>query len=110
MRYADGTRAVVLVAKADIVIDGSETATMALCGGPGSLVLLGAATLETLGFGVDPIHKTLIAIEAPMASAKRAELAPVGRQRRDAQSERPPREGGQAVAPASCARRRARTS
>ena len=46
-----------------------ETATMILCGRPKSLVLLGATTLETLGFGVDPIHKTLIPIDAPMATA-----------------------------------------
>jgi clan AA aspartic protease len=68
VHYADGTRNVVPVAKADVAIDGVETATMILCGRPGSLVLLGATTLETLGLGVDPIHKKLITIEAPMAS------------------------------------------
>ena len=68
VHYADGTRAVVPVAKADIAIDGAETATIVLCGRPGSLVLVGAAALETLGLGVDPIHKKLIAIEAPMAA------------------------------------------
>ena len=57
---ADGTGAVVPVAKADISIHGIETATMVLCGRPKSLVLLGATTLETLGFGVDSIHKKLI--------------------------------------------------
>lgn len=67
VHYADGSRDVVPVAKADIVIDGVETATMILCGRPRSLVLLGATTRETLGLGVDPIHKKLIAIEAPMA-------------------------------------------
>ena len=66
--YADGTGAVVPVAKADISIHGIETATMILCGRPKSLVLLGATTLETLGFGVDPIHKKLIPIDAPMAA------------------------------------------
>jgi len=65
---ADGTRDVVPVAKADIAIDGVETATVVLCGRPGSLVLVGAATLETLGLGVDPVHKKLTPIEAPMAS------------------------------------------
>ena len=65
--YADGTRDVVPVAKADIVINGVETATVILCGKPGSLVLVGATTLETLGLGVDPVHKRLIPIEAPMA-------------------------------------------
>lgn len=54
---ADGTRDVVPVAKAAVAIDGVETATMILCGRPRSLVLLGATTLETLGLGVDPIHK-----------------------------------------------------
>jgi clan AA aspartic protease len=68
VHYADGTGAVVAVAKAEITIHGIETATMILCGRPQSLVLLGATTLETLGFGVDPIHKTLIPIDAPMAS------------------------------------------
>ena len=68
VHYADGTGAVVPVAKADISIHGVETATMILCGGARSLVLLGATTLETLGFGVDPIHKTLIPIDAPMAA------------------------------------------
>ena len=69
VHYADGTRDVVPVAKADVAIDGVESATMILCGRPGSLTLLGATTLETLGFGVDPIHKKLIAIDAPMAAA-----------------------------------------
>lgn len=64
---ADGTRDVVPVAKADVAINGVETATMILCGRPRSLVLLGATTLETLGLGIDPIHKKLIPIEAPMA-------------------------------------------
>jgi len=63
--YADGTGAVVPVAKADISIHGIETATMILCG---------ATTLETLGFGVDPIHKTLIPIDAPMAVASAGAL------------------------------------
>ena len=66
---ADGTRDVVPVAKADIAIDGVETATVVLCGMAGSVVLVGATTLETLGLGVDPIHKKLIPIEAPMAAA-----------------------------------------
>ena len=65
---ADGTRAVVPVAEARITIQGVETATMVLCGRPQSLVLLGATTLESLGFGVDPIHKALIPIDAPMAA------------------------------------------
>jgi clan AA aspartic protease len=69
VHYADGTRDVVPVAKADIAVDGVETATVVLCGRAGSLVLLGATTLETLGLGVDPIHKKLIPIEAPMAAA-----------------------------------------
>ena len=68
VHYADGTGAVVPVAKAEITVEGVETATMVLCGRPQSLVLLGATTLETLGFGVDPIHKTLIPIDAPMAA------------------------------------------
>ena len=72
VHYADGTGAVVPVAKADISTHGVETATMILCGRPRSLVLLGATTLETLGFGVDPIHKTLIPIDAPMAVASPA--------------------------------------
>ena len=67
VHYADGTGAVLPVAKADISIHGIETATMILCGRPNSLVVLGAATLETLGFGIDPIHKKLIPIDAPMA-------------------------------------------
>lgn len=69
VHYADGTRDVVPVAQADIAVDGVETATVVLCGRRGSLVLLGATTLETLGLGVDPIHKKLIPIEAPMAVA-----------------------------------------
>ncbi len=69
VHYADGTKDVVPVAKADISVNGVETATMVLCGKPNSLILLGATTLETLGLGVDPIHKRLIPIEAPMASA-----------------------------------------
>jgi clan AA aspartic protease len=65
--YADGTKDVVPVADAKIAINGVETSTMVLCGKPNSLVLLGATTLETLGLGVDPIHKRLIPVEAPMA-------------------------------------------
>ena len=72
VHYADGTGAVVPVAKGDVSIHGIETATMILCCRPRSLVRLGAATLETLGFGVDPIHKTLIPIDAPMAAATAA--------------------------------------
>jgi len=68
VHYADGTRDVVPVAMAYIAIDGVETATVILCGKAGSLVLVGATTLETLGLGVDPVHKQLIPIEAPMAS------------------------------------------
>ena len=68
VHYADGTGAVVPVAKADVTVQGVETATMILCGTALSLVLLGVTTLETLGFGVDPIHKTLIPIDAPMAT------------------------------------------
>jgi clan AA aspartic protease len=68
VHYADGTRDVVPVAKADIAIEGVETATVVLCGRAGSLILVGATTLETLGLGVDPIHKKLIPIEAPMAA------------------------------------------
>jgi len=68
VHHADGTRDVVPVAKADIAIDGVETATMILFGRTRSLVLLGATTLKSLGLGVDPIHKKLITIEAPMAS------------------------------------------
>jgi len=70
VHYADGTRDVVPVAKVDIAIDGVETATVVLCGRSGALVLVGATTLETLGLGVDPIHKKLIPIEAPMAAAR----------------------------------------
>lgn len=67
VHYADGTKDSVPVAKADIAINGTEIATMVLCGKPNSLILIGATTLETLGLGVDPIHKRLIPIEAPMA-------------------------------------------
>ena len=72
VHYADGTRDVVPVAKADIAINGVETATVVLCGRHGSLVLVGATTLETLGLGVDSIHKKLIPIEASMAAARTA--------------------------------------
>ncbi|MGH7231200.1 MAG: hypothetical protein ACREJU_07555 [Nitrospiraceae bacterium] len=68
VHYADGTKDVVPVAKVDIAIDGTETATMVLLGKPNSLILVGATTLETLGLGVDPVHKRLIPIDAPMAS------------------------------------------
>jgi predicted aspartyl protease len=70
VHYADGVRDVVSVAKAGIAIDGVETATLVLCGRPGSLVLIGATTLETLGLGVDPIHRKLIPVEVPMAMLK----------------------------------------
>lgn len=72
VHYADGTKDVVPVAKADIAINGVETATMVLCGKPNALVLLGATTLESLGLGVDPVHKRLIPIEAPMAAGEAA--------------------------------------
>ena len=80
VHYADGTRDVVPVAKVDIAIQGVETATVVLCGRPGALVLLGATALETLGLGVDPIHKKLIPIEAPMAAGANLTVrAPCGR-------------------------------
>jgi clan AA aspartic protease len=69
VHYADGKKDTVPVAKVDIAIDGAETATMVLCGKPNSLILIGASTLETLGFGVDTVHKRLIPIDAPMASS-----------------------------------------
>ncbi len=68
VHYADGTKDTVPIAKADIALNGVEAATMVLCGKPNSLILLGAVTLESLGLGVDPIHKRLIPIEAPMAT------------------------------------------
>ena len=64
---ADGTKDNVPVAKADIAINGTETATMVLLGKPNSLILVGATTLETLGLAVDPVHKRLVPIDAPMA-------------------------------------------
>jgi predicted aspartyl protease len=67
VHYADGSKDVVPVAKADIAINGTEIATMVMCGKPNSLILIGVATLETLGLGVDPVHKQLIPIDAPMA-------------------------------------------
>lgn len=70
VHYADGTRDVVPVAMAYIAINGLETAAMILCGKPNSLILLGAHTLEGLGLGVDPVHKRLIPIEAPMAGLR----------------------------------------
>jgi len=78
VHYADGTKDVVPVADAKIAIHGVETSNMVLCGKPNSLVLLGATTLETLGLGVDPIHKRLIPIEAPMASSPIRSLPPSG--------------------------------
>ncbi len=68
VQYADGTKETVPIAKADIALNGVEAATMVLCGKPNSLILLGAVTLESLGLSVDPIHKRLISIEAPMAT------------------------------------------
>lgn len=70
VHYADGAKDTVPVAKADIAVNGVETATMVLCGKPNSLVLLGAVTLESLGLGVDPVHKRLIPIESPMATSQ----------------------------------------
>jgi len=51
VHYADGEKDVVPVAKADIAIDGTETATMVMCGKANSLILIGSTTLETLGLG-----------------------------------------------------------
>lgn len=73
VHYADGTKDNVPVAKADITVNGSEAATMVLCSKPDALILLGAITLEGLGLGVDPIHKRLIPIEAPMATCTSAQ-------------------------------------
>ena len=67
IHYADGTKDIVPVAKVDLVINSLETATMVICGKPNSLILLGATALETLGLGVDPVHKRLLPIDAPMA-------------------------------------------
>ena len=67
VHYADGTKDIVPVAKADIAINGTEAATMVLLGKPNSLILVGATTLETLGLMADPVHKRLIPVDAPMA-------------------------------------------
>jgi len=69
VQYASGPVTSRPVALAEIVIQDNLTPAVILCGGPSDLVLVGATTLENLGLGVDPIHKTLIPSILPQAQA-----------------------------------------
>ena len=57
---ADGRTIERETATAIIRLDGSEAGVTVVLAEPGDGHLLGATTLETLGFGVDPINQRLI--------------------------------------------------
>ncbi len=57
---ADGRTIERETALAVITIDGTKAGVTVVVAEPGDAQLLGATTLETLGFAVDPIHQRLL--------------------------------------------------
>jgi predicted aspartyl protease len=51
-----------------MALGGEEAPTPCLMGPSNGLTLLGAVTLEQFGLGVDPLHRRLIPVRAPIAS------------------------------------------
>ena len=64
---ADGRRTFCRVCRAEFVHDGRHTPALVVFGEGDAPALLGAMTLEGLGFGVDPIGRRLIPVDIPMA-------------------------------------------
>ncbi len=56
---ADGNQIVRFMARAGLAYDGRSAASMVVIGERGDVPILGAHALEGLGFGVDPVAKTL---------------------------------------------------
>lgn len=50
-----------------MALGGEEAPTPCLMGPSNGLILLGAVTLEQFGLGVDPLHRRLIPVRAPIA-------------------------------------------
>ncbi|MBI4588535.1 MAG: Retroviral aspartyl protease [Candidatus Rokubacteria bacterium] len=50
-----------------MALGGEEAPTPCLMGPSNGLTLLGAVTLEQFGLGVDPLHRRLIPVRAPIA-------------------------------------------
>ncbi len=65
--FADGRRGSCQVGRAEFVVDGRETPSLVIFGDEGAPALLGAMTLEGLGFGVDPLGRRLVPIDVPLA-------------------------------------------
>jgi clan AA aspartic protease len=65
--FADGRRGTCPVGRAEFVVDGRQTPALVVFGDETALPLLGAMTLEGLGFGVDPLGRRLVPIEVPLA-------------------------------------------
>ena len=65
---ADGRQGTCQVGKADFFLNGRQTPSLVVFGEEAAPPLLGAMTLEGLGFGVDPLSRRLVPIDLPLAS------------------------------------------
>lgn len=65
--FADGRRGTCDVGRAEFVANGRQTPALVIFGEESAPPLLGAMTLEGLGFGVDRLGRRLIPIEVPLA-------------------------------------------
>lgn len=64
---AEGRRGTCQVGKADFLVNGRQTPSLAVFGEENAPPLLGAMTLEGLGLGVDPLARRLVPIDLPLA-------------------------------------------
>ena len=67
IQYADGRVVSKPVGTAEIMIGQHVGPAVVLFGEANDLVLLGAATLENFGLGIDPVRKILIPLIVPQA-------------------------------------------
>lgn len=69
IQYADGRVVSKLVGTSEIMIGQHFGPSVVLFGEANDLVLLGAATLENFGLGIDPVRKILVPLIVPQALA-----------------------------------------
>jgi len=65
--FADGRRGRCPVGRAEFLVNGRQTPALVIFGDEAALPLLGAMTLEGLGFGVDPLGRRLVPVDVPLA-------------------------------------------
>lgn len=65
--FADGRVEEWSVSQIDVECEGRRATTPVLMGPPEAPVLLGATTLEELGFGIDPLNRRLVPVDLYLA-------------------------------------------